>query len=263
MAHKRDLNVKMIDDRGRPPVDEDHVAALAESMARVGLLNPITVWSPITGLPVKLIAGAHRLAAARRLKWKEIEGIVLDGTGADPRAVSAAAIAEIDENLVRRDLSPAERADLTARRKELYEADRPETKQGAIGNGRKKGRQVGEPTPDRFTAETAKRTGRSERDVQRDATRGKSLGSKTLARIVGTPLDKGSTLDALAKLPEPKREEIVAKVEAGEVVPFVKPAKPRVEDPVDIMRKALFRIEQESTDPAAVAIAREALERTT
>jgi hypothetical protein len=52
--------------------------------------------------------------------------------------------------LARADLSPAERALHVARRKELYEAEHPETKNGAAGRGRKKVRQVGEPN-ERFT----------------------------------------------------------------------------------------------------------------
>ena len=43
-----------------------------------------------------------------------------------------------------------------------YEALHPETKNGAIGNGREKVRQLGEATSaDRFTADTAAKTGRA------------------------------------------------------------------------------------------------------
>lgn len=61
-------------------------------------------------------------------------------------------------------LTPAERAQQTARRKEIYEALHPETKNGAVGNGREKVRQNGEATlPDRFTRATAIATGQGER----------------------------------------------------------------------------------------------------
>ena len=53
--------------------------------------------------------------------------------------------------------------------KKAYEALHPETVHGAAGNGGEKGRQLGDSTPDRFTTDTAARTGRSERAVQRDA----------------------------------------------------------------------------------------------
>ncbi|WP_293864852.1 hypothetical protein [uncultured Alsobacter sp.] len=57
---------------------------------------------------------------------------------------------------------------------------------------------------DRFTREVSRRTGRSEQSVRRDAQRGKILGPALLDRVAGTSLDKGSKLDALAKLPEPE-----------------------------------------------------------
>ena len=65
-----------------------------------------------------------------------------------------------------------ERALFTKRRKEAYEALHPETKNGE--NQHTRVRQVGEATSaDRFTADTAAKTGQSERAVQRDAERGK------------------------------------------------------------------------------------------
>lgn len=59
----------------------------------------------------------------------------------------------ISENLIRRDLTPAQRAKLIAKRKAAYEAVQPETKNGAAGKGRSKLRHVGEAT-DRFSADT-------------------------------------------------------------------------------------------------------------
>lgn len=62
--------------------------------------------------------------------------------------------------------SKAERALFTRRRKDIYEAIHPETRHGG---DRGASRKIGDTA--RFTADTATRTGRSERDVQRDATR--------------------------------------------------------------------------------------------
>ena len=52
-----------------------------------------------------LVAGHHRLEAARKLKWEAIAAIIFDGMDADE-----AELAEIDENLIRAELSPIERA---------------------------------------------------------------------------------------------------------------------------------------------------------
>jgi hypothetical protein len=99
------------------------------------------------------------------------------------------------------ELTPAQRAKLVSKRKAAYEATHPETKHGGDRKGSRA--QVGHSKTDRFTAETARKSGKSETSIKRDATRGKALGSD-LDRVVGTSLDKGSELDALA-MPAPDR----------------------------------------------------------
>lgn len=97
--------------------------------------------------------------------------------------------------------APAERAIHIAERKQLYEEMHPETKNGGGAKGvrGKPDRKVCElDQPDRFTSDTATKTGRSERSVQADAARGTKIESIKL--VVGTSLDKGEELDALAKL---------------------------------------------------------------
>lgn len=91
----------------------------------------------------------------------------------------------IDENLCRAELSPSERARQTARRKAIYEELNPETKVGgapakAIG-GRASAVAQGKDVANAnladasFTADTAAKTGQSERVVQRDAERGDKI----------------------------------------------------------------------------------------
>lgn len=225
---------RIIIDRGAPPVDEATVAALVESMGKVGLLNPITVWRP-SGVMPELIAGRHRLEAAKRLGWEAIDAYVMEGSDRDPASAIAVQIAFVDENLIRRDLSDAERAHLVARRKELYEAQHPETRpteDGAFHGNRHTGsrRQIGtDQNVARFTAATAKATKRSERAVQRDARRGEVLGSDAV-RIAGTSLDKGVELDALAAMPPEHRAPLIERAAAGEAVSARAPAK-RVAQP--------------------------------
>jgi ParB-like nuclease domain len=117
-----------------------------------------------------VIAGAHRLAAARKLKWDTLECFYLKDCTADD-----AELVEIDENLIRAELTPAEAALHIGRRKAIYERQHPETKHGAVGNGRKKSSQVDNSTADRFTADTARKTGKSEAAIQRDAARAKRV----------------------------------------------------------------------------------------
>ena len=71
-----------------------------------------------------LIAGLHRLEAAKLLGWAEIDCTVtsLDGLQAE--------LAEIDENFIRNDLSALEHGEMLLRRKEIYETLHPETRAG-------------------------------------------------------------------------------------------------------------------------------------
>src|SRR5205807_1238738 len=69
---------------------------------------------------------------------------------------------------------------------------------------------------DAFTKDTMRKTGQSERTVQRDATRSDRV--KVLPDIINTSLDKGSELDGLAKLPEAEQRKLAARAKAGERV---------------------------------------------
>jgi ParB/RepB/Spo0J family partition protein len=167
---------------------EDVVEVLVESMRQRGLLQPIVVRC-VNGEGYYLIAGHHRYEAARRLKWDSIKATNLAGIDAD-----AAKLAEIDENLIRAELSPAERAAHHAERKAIYERLHPETKHGAIGRGRKKSSQVANSKS--YADDAAEKTGKHKATVARDAKRGKAI--KDVASLAGTSLDKGEELDALA-----------------------------------------------------------------
>ena len=87
-------------------------------------------------------------------------------------------------DLIRRDLTATQRAKLIARRKAAYEATHPETKTGGTGRGRAKVRQVSGPIAS-FAKDTAAKSGKSERSIERNATRAKALGAD-LDRIAGT-----------------------------------------------------------------------------
>ena len=104
---------------GRRPVSSDQVKVIADSISVIGLLNPITIDRDNV-----LIAGLHRLEAAKLLSWKEIECNVctLDGLRAE--------LAEIDENIVRCDLGTVEKGNQILRRKEIHESLHPESKHG-------------------------------------------------------------------------------------------------------------------------------------
>jgi ParB-like chromosome segregation protein Spo0J len=106
-------------------LSEDAVQRLAKSMADIGLRSPITVrvvddyvlpdGEVCDGVPV-LVAGAHRLAAAKVLGWTHIDCI-----DADDDAITAE-LWELAENLHRLDLTKEQRDEHIRRYAELIEA---------------------------------------------------------------------------------------------------------------------------------------------
>lgn len=182
-------------------ISEAQVATLINSIADVGLLNPITVYPRQLyrgGVQVDgygLIAGLHRKTAYERLGLVEIEANILDLPDLERQ------IAECDENLCAPQLSASERARFTKRRKEAYEALHPETRHG----GDRASRQLGDLEAERFTENTAAATGQSERTVQRDAERGEKICDEALDLIKGTRFDNGAYLDRLKKLTQEKQ----------------------------------------------------------
>lgn len=190
----------------------DIVAELARSISSVGLRQPINV-RPLPGGLYEIRGGGHRHAAFVSLGRDVIPAFVHEDD--DLRAE----LAEIDENLIRNELGPAERAAAVARRKAIYEELHPETAHGSRGVSRQVGdtRERGADA-ERFTKATADATGTSERTVQREAERGEKIGEEGLRRVAGTSLDKGDELDALARLPAEKRADLIERASGGEKV---------------------------------------------
>ena len=90
------------------PVDAEAVRALAASMGQIGLRTPITIRSP-NDSECYLVAGRHRLEAAKALGWDEIECFVLNCSEDE------AEMWEISENLHRAELTVVQRSEQVAR----------------------------------------------------------------------------------------------------------------------------------------------------
>jgi uncharacterized ParB-like nuclease family protein len=92
-------------------VDPEKVESLAASMAKIGLRTPITVRRIEKALGTTvfaLVAGRHRLEAARSLGWEHIDAFIMEGNDNDAR------IWQLMENLYRADLTPLQRAEHVA-----------------------------------------------------------------------------------------------------------------------------------------------------
>lgn len=187
----------------------DRIEELKLSIAELGLLSPILVQSPGKGDRYRLIGGLHRFEAIRELGWETIPAVVLDING------MLARLAEIDENLVRSDLSPLEWAEHFAERKTVYEALHPETRHGGAPKGGKVANLA--TWSERFTASAAKQFSMSERSISRSVERYRKIDPNVRARIASTALArKGSDLDALAKLEPAVQERVVALMLSGD-----------------------------------------------
>jgi ParB family chromosome partitioning protein len=221
--------IHLRDDVIKRTVSEEGVAKLVMSMGINGLqsairVRPLTVYK--SGQPSQeweLVAGRHRLEAAKKLGWQGIDANVAYLSD------NMAELAMIEENMARTDLEPAEFVYATARRKVLYEVEFPETKNGGDRGNQHTGGKVADrhngELPDRFTKTAAEITGKGERTIQRAATAGKAIGS-VAPRLVGTSLNSITELEALAKLEPETRKDLIKRAIAGEQV-SAKAGKPK------------------------------------
>jgi hypothetical protein len=127
-------------------------------------------------------------------------------------------LTEIDENLIRAELSELDKADHLAARKEIYERLYPKTRHG----GDRKSDEIKKRNPlldaPSFVDDTAAKTGMSP-TVIRDAIRvASAIDPEIRDEIRGVPeiADKKAELDALSRMPPEQQREAVARVKSGE-----------------------------------------------
>lgn len=113
------IDVSLIDlAAGRRKLDPAWVETLADLFSSQGQKTPIELIA--TEDRYRLVFGGHRLAAARHLGWVKIGAIVKSPD--DFASEAEITLAEITENLARRELSVLDRAVDIARWREIYEA---------------------------------------------------------------------------------------------------------------------------------------------
>lgn len=222
-----DIPIELIDVTGRlRRVDPAHVEGLKHSIEASGLSTPVVV-TPVDGGRYRLVAGAHRLAAIELIGSTDtILARIVRGDDLQLQLM------EVDENLIRHELRPWDRAIFLARRKQIYDALHPEATQGA------KGRQVIEKGhtanlavwAKSFADETADRIGIGKRSVYRALHLATEIDPSLHDTIAGLPLaDNQSELEALAKQ-GPERQAEVVKLLTRDTDPL-----PRVRDAVAVL----------------------------
>lgn len=171
------------------PLVQKKVRALAASMNAIDLKTPITIRNSKKGRI--LVAGRHRLEAARSLGWSHIQCIVMDGNKIERQQWAIA------ENLHRAGLTKLQRAELIDRWDRLLE-QRAKDLQMAQPGGRQ--------PHDRGISRTAKALGTTRDNVRRSKKiAGLSGKAKKAAKRLGLDDDESALLKA-AKEAIPKRQ---------------------------------------------------------
>jgi N6-adenosine-specific RNA methylase IME4 len=208
---------------GRRPVS--NIDVLCQSIQTIGLLNPISISAKNV-----LVAGRNRLEACRKLGWLEITASVLSLDEIDCQ------LAEIDENLIRNELSAQDRCLQMALRHDLYASKFPATKQGGApgnkGAGRGKapaiktpesGVLMGTETPaplakqTSFVADTAAKTRMAQSVIREEVQIAKAIPADVHDKIRGTPMaDNKTELLKMAHLPPEQQRAVAEKIATGE-----------------------------------------------
>jgi ParB-like chromosome segregation protein Spo0J len=237
-------------------LNPERVEALMESIRNIGLRSPITVRivpkMVIGGIgkeevPV-LVAGLHRLEALKRLGVEPIDCFVESGSELD------AQLWEIDENLCRAELTELERAEHLQKRKTVYEQMCPEARQGGLpgapGGGKAKTANLAS-----FAADTAAKTGISERTIRRDARRASKIDPAVRDRIRDKRAiaDSGAELDTLASMPASNQSQVIDMVEEGRAA-SVREARKRLAEPEQAGRPEAKRPEAGKTETEPVGL---------
>jgi ParB family chromosome partitioning protein len=185
------------DDRLRE-VDEAYAEVMAASFEQRGQRQPVEVVR--RGDRFRLVFGAHRLRAAQIVGWEAIKAVIVEADDAELR------LREIDENLIRQELTALDRARFLLERKRLYEAMNPGTGRG----GDRRSDQSAKLAVWSFSADIAEKTGLSERTIQRACELATKLAPDVIAKVRHTPLaNNQAALETLAKHPHSRQAHAV------------------------------------------------------
>jgi hypothetical protein len=110
-------------------------------------------------------------------------------------------------------LSAAQRAKAIKRRKEIWEAMRPNVGGATCATQKATAHKDRPQNQKEFAADTASASGESKAQVNRHLARAEAIG-EDLDEIAGTSLDKGVELDALKDLPQEERKELTQRAKA-------------------------------------------------
>jgi ParB family chromosome partitioning protein len=169
--------------RGRlRPVTDAGVESLMASIAETGVMKDAVDLRLAKDGSLVLIAGGHRVEAARRLGWAEVPAKVWSGVSDD-----WARIMEIDDNLAGAEMNALDTAVFLATRKAVYERLHPETRQATGAALAARRWHAADTMSVAFVTSTAEKFGLSDRHVRRIAAAGARLGPDEVQRLRQAP----------------------------------------------------------------------------
>lgn len=206
---------------GLRPLDQAWVEALMMLMGRDGQETPIKVHRRAQGFG--MIAGRHRLAAARGLGWTLIDAEVDDELNGIGRRAS-----EVSENLFRLGLAPLDRAAFVAEQiaieRERAGVATDANLKSVIATARWQDR-IGSEADDAsvtltlaygFTDQVAEKVGLSRKTIYRDLELHRGIRPDVAETIRTLPVaQNASQLRALAKLPEADQRLVAGLIVEG------------------------------------------------
>lgn len=200
------LSAIRVEDRLRE-VDHDRATEMATSMRESGQITPIEVAPEGADGRYKLIAGAHRVAAARIAGLASIWARVFDGSADEAR------LREIDENLYRRELGPLDQAAFIAERRAIYERVF-----GEVKPGRKRRGELGASLRQlNFFDDVTEKFGLSRHTIKRALWRNHAICNGAWNQLKGSRFaEKGAVLDAIGRLAPEMQVRVVEQLVGGQ-----------------------------------------------
>jgi len=191
------------------PVGEAGVEAIVSSIQELGVMKDALHVRRMKDGQFVLIAGGHRLEAARRMGWETVR------VEAWRCSDDWARLMEVDDNLAGAEMDALDTAVFLAERKRLYEKLHPEARAEAFRGNRFTGKVESDIVS--FSTVTAEKFGVSQRHVQRLVRAGEVLDGRDVQLLRGAPRRPGVVdLMEIAKIDNSgERIEVVSALSEG------------------------------------------------
>jgi ParB family transcriptional regulator, chromosome partitioning protein len=208
--------------------DPQKIKDLAESIKTLGLLNPVTVTPDL-----RLLAGLHRTEACRLLGMKKIDVVIKDFDNLKQN------LTEIDENLIRSELSILEQGELLIERDEILSSLGLRAK---VGDNQWTKKGMAKPSIPLTNKDISKEIGLSDRTIRERKQIARGILPEVRDKIRNTTLaDNAHALIKLTREPDYIQKIAVKNILSGETS---KAIRLHIKNP-DLMKMAIQQAHSE------------------